>query len=101
MSPVGAFHFHTMNIAGQKFPSGYGPSPGIPNDLNTAALRPGLTFFVQTPVEGDASYTRTLRYMYQAQQVGTDSNGDPIWNAYYNTFKWVNRQWVHFDPPAQ
>lgn len=102
MQPVGAFHFHVMDMSGQPYPSGYGPSGTvIPNDLNTAKMRPELGFFAQTPVEGDPTYSRTARFWYQAQQIGVDSQGQPIWSADNNTLKWENRQWVLFDPPPQ
>jgi hypothetical protein len=96
-TPVGAFHLHTAQ--GQPYPSGFGPGGTIiPNDLNTAKLRPEITFFALTP--GGPPPKRTNTFMYQAQQV-PDGQGGVTWSAYNNTFIWVNSQWMLFTPPPQ
>ena len=88
-APVGSFHMHTPQ--GQTEPSGYAAGAVLSgSDLDNAASRPDITFFVLT---SNVARTGMVRYMYQAQQVPQDGGGF-TWSALSNTFKLVNGQWV-------
>lgn len=91
--PVGAFHAHPPPPAGQPYPSGFPPGSPLPNDLNTASLRPEVVFFVGTPVGNGGK--GMLQFKYQAVLI-PDGQGGSVHSARYNTFKWVGDHWVPF-----
>ncbi|MGH9201081.1 MAG: hypothetical protein ACRD2A_07580, partial [Vicinamibacterales bacterium] len=93
--PVATFHTHVTGAAGQLYPSGYIAGAIAPNDLNNAAQRPDLQFFLKT--HGMTPGT-TSTFRYQAEPL-PDGSGNIVWTAYYNTFKWINGQWQLFSYP--